>query len=169
MNTRVLDESVARFSANPLSAWTAPAVAATLSDGRGRLFGGPFSWDVDLPPVVGGTNRAPSPTFYLLGALAGCAVTYIHDTLAPQLGVRLAGVSATARCRADLRGMLGMAGADPHLTGLAIEITVESPDSSELLDRLRHTWLQRCPIYLALLNPAHVEVTWASPERESES
>jgi uncharacterized OsmC-like protein len=162
----VLDESVARFGANPLSARTAPSVTATLSEGRGRLTGGPFSWDVDLPAVVGGTNRAPSPTSYLLGALAGCAVTFIHDTLAPQLGVRLADVNATARCRSDVRGLLGMADTDPRLTGLTVEITVESVDSPERLDALRRAWLQRCPIYLALLDPAHVEVTWASSGKE---
>jgi uncharacterized OsmC-like protein len=160
MTGSALEDSMARFKANPLSAHTAPAVKATLVGGRGRLTGGPFVWDVDLPPVVGGSNRGPSPTLYLLGALAGSAVAFIHDTLAPQLGVRLTNVTATARCRSDLRGLLGMDGADPRLTGLAIEIAVESSDSPEMVELLRRSWLQRCPIYLALLNPVAVEVTW---------
>ncbi|MGH8825469.1 MAG: OsmC family protein [Jiangellaceae bacterium] len=155
-----LNDSMARFRANPLAAQTAPAVTATLAGGQGRLTGGPFAWEVDLPPVVGGGNGAPSPTLYLLGALAGCAVAFIHDTLAPQLGVRLAGVTATARCRSDLRGLLGMDGGDPRLTGLSVEITVDSPDSPEQVEALRQAWLQRCPIYLALLNPVPVEVSW---------
>jgi uncharacterized OsmC-like protein len=166
MTGSALDESIASFKANPLSARTAPAVTATLSDGRGRLTGGPFVWEVDLPPVLGGNNEAPSPTLYLLGALAGSAVAFIRDTLAPQLGVRLAGVMATARCRSDLRGLLGMDGADPRLTGLAIEISVDSPDSPERVELLRRSWLQRCPIYLALLNPLPVEVTWTEQDRE---
>jgi uncharacterized OsmC-like protein len=166
MTARAFEDSVARFRANPLSAYTAPAVMATLIDGRGRLNGGPFAWDVDLPPVVGGSNRGPSPTLYLLGALAGSAVAFIHDTLAPQLGVRLTNVTATARCRSDLRGLLGMDGADPRLTGLAIEIAVESSDSAETVELLRRSWLQRCPIYLALLNPVPVEVVWLDQDGE---
>jgi uncharacterized OsmC-like protein len=138
-------------------------VTATLNDGRGRLSGGPFTWDADLPPVLGGGNRAPSPTLYLLGALAGCAVAFIHDTLAPQFGVQLTEVTATARCRSDLRGVLGMDGADPRLTGLSVEITLESPDSPERVGALRQAWLQRCPIYLALLNPVPVQVVWTEP------
>jgi uncharacterized OsmC-like protein len=165
MTASALDESMARFRVNPLSAHTAPTVMATLVEGRGRLTGGPFAWDVDLPPVVGGTNRGPSPTLYLLGALAGSAVAFIHDTLAPQLGVRLTDVTATARCRSDLRGLLGMDGADPRLTGLAVEISVDSSDSPERVELLRRSWLQRCPIYLALLNPLPVEVTWTEQDR----
>lgn len=164
MTGSALEESMASFRANPLSARTAPAVTATLIDGRGHLTGGPFSWEVDLPPVVGGNNKAPSPTLYLLGALAGSAVAFIQDTLAPQFGVQLAGVTATARCRSDLRGLLGMDGADPRLTGLSIEIAIDTPNSPERVDELRRAWLQRCPIYLALLNPVPVEVTWTGPE-----
>jgi hypothetical protein len=54
-----------------------------------------------------------------------------------------------------------MDGADPRLTGLVIEIAVESSDSPDRVELLRRSWLQRCPIYLALLNPLPVEVTWA--------
>jgi uncharacterized OsmC-like protein len=166
MSLSELEDSMARFRANPLSAQTAPAVKATLAEGRGRLTGGPFAWEVDLPPVVGGGNRAPSPTLYLLGALAGCAVAFIYDALAPQLGVRLARVTAIASCRSDLRGLLGMDGADPRLTRLSIEITVDSPDSPERVEALRQAWLQRCPIYLALLNPMPVEITWLDGDGE---
>jgi uncharacterized OsmC-like protein len=160
MTASALEESMARFKANPWSAHTAPAVMATLVEGRGRLTGGPFAWDVDLPPVVGGSNRGPSPTLYLLGALAGSAVAFVHDTFAPQLGVRLKDVTATARCRSDLRGLLGVNGADPRLTGVTVEIAVDSSDSPERIEVLRRAWLQRCPIYLALLNPVPVEVIW---------
>ena len=48
---------------------------------------GSFSWHTDMPVPLGGTNEALSPTALLLSALAGCAVVFIPDTLAPQLGV----------------------------------------------------------------------------------
>jgi hypothetical protein len=48
---------------------------------------GSFSWHTDMPVPLCGTNEAPSPTALLLSALAGYAVVFIRDTLAPQLGV----------------------------------------------------------------------------------
>ena len=44
---------------------------------------GPFSWHTDMPAPLGRNNEAPSPTALLLSALAGCAVVFIRDTLAP--------------------------------------------------------------------------------------
>lgn len=164
MSSTLIDETVAKFHADPSAAQSAPAVTATLANGRARLSGGPFNWEADLPPVVGGGNVAPSPTAYLLGALAGCAVAFINETLAAQLGVELTSVSAVASCRSDLRGLLGMEGADPSLTNLAIEITIDSPESPERVEQVRQAWLQRCPVYLALLNAATVDVTWTEPK-----
>ena len=42
-------------------------------------------------------STAPRPTALLLGARAGCVVVFIRDTLAPQLGVQVESVEATAR------------------------------------------------------------------------
>ena len=64
-------------------------MTATLANGQARLSAGAFNWDADLPAVLGGENLAPSPTAYLLGALAGCAVAFLRDTLAPQFGVEI--------------------------------------------------------------------------------
>ena len=151
--------SIEKFTADPSAGRSAPAVTATLVNGRARLSAGPFNWDADLAPAVGGTNLAPSPTAYLLGALAGCAVAFLHDTLAPQLGVKIDDVTATARCSTDARGLLGMDGAVPDLGDLAIEINIESPETEERLRELADAWTARCPIYLALLKPNAVATT----------
>ena len=47
-------------------------------------------------------------TALLLSALAGCAVVFVKDTLAPQLGVTVDAIEATAQCETDARGFLGM-------------------------------------------------------------
>jgi uncharacterized OsmC-like protein len=159
MDRTVIEKAETQFGDDPSTAQTAPAVTATLVEGRARLSGGPFTFDSDLPPIIGGGSAAPSPTAYLLGALAGCAVAFIHDVLAPQFDVVLDDISAVARCGSDLRGLLGMEGSDPRLTDLSLEITIES--SSERVDELREAWLDRCPIYLSLIEAANVEVTWA--------
>src|SRR5258705_1521517 len=107
MTATTIAETEARFRADPSAAKSSPAVTATLANGRARLSSGPFNWDSDLPAALGGENQAPSPTAYLLGALAGCAVAFLHDTLAPQFGVRIDGVKAVAKAASDARGLLG--------------------------------------------------------------
>ena len=87
MSATALAETETRFRSDPSAARSTPTVTATLANGRARLSAGPFNWDADLPAALGGENLAPSPTAYLLGALAGCGVAFIHDTLAPQFDV----------------------------------------------------------------------------------
>jgi uncharacterized OsmC-like protein len=118
---------------------------------------GPFSWRTDLPPALGGENKAASPTALLLGALAGCAAVFIRDTLAPQLGVRVDSVQAEVKGTADLRGLLGMPGATPDVENLEITIQIQSPESEEKVQALYRAWLDRCPVYLALTKPLRIE------------
>ena len=167
-----LTESIDRFRADPAAAATQPSVTATLTNGHARLSSGPFNWESDLGPAVGGGNLAPSPTAYLLGALAGCGVVFLRDTLAPLFGVTLTGLEATATCRADVAGLLGVEGADPALTDIRLAIRIESPDPSERIDEMLAAWQARCPIYLALRDPNEldlaVEVT-TTDERSTRS
>jgi len=61
--------------------------------------------------------------------LAGCAVVFIPDTLAPQFGVRVEMVEATAQCEADSRGHLGVDDVEADLQNIRLEIRVHSADS----------------------------------------
>jgi uncharacterized OsmC-like protein len=153
VNVAIIEDSITRFTNDPASARSAPAVTARLTDGAAELSAGSFAWAADLPPALGGGNAAPSPTVYLLGALAGCAAAFLRDTLGPQFGVRIDGVTAVARCRSDARGLLGMNGALPDLTDLELEVSVDSPEPDERLQPVYQAWLERCPIYLAITRP----------------
>ena len=156
-----INETAAKFRADPATGATTPSVTATLLNGHARLSSGPFNWDADLGPAIGGENLAPSPTAYLLGALAGCGVVFLRDTLAPQFGVTLDDVQATARCRSDVAGLLGMEGASPALDDIELSITVSSPDPADRLEAMFAAWRERCPIYLALLDRNPVGVDFA--------
>lgn len=158
MDASVIRETEARFRADPDAARATPTVTASLANGRARLSAGPFNWEADLPAALGGTNLAPSPTAYLLGALAGCAVAFMHDTIGPQLDIQIDDVSAVARCSTDSAGLLGIEGTKPDLANIELEITVSSPAPADRLHELERAWLERCPIYLALLNPNQVAV-----------
>ena len=159
MNAAVLAETEARFRADPSTARSTPAVTASLVNGRARLSAGPFNWDADLPLTLGGENLAPSPTAYLLGALAGCAVAFLNDTLAPQFDVHIDDVTAVARCSTDQRGLLGLDGIAPDVTDLALEIRVSSKSPENRVDAMLAVWRDRCPIYLALLKAQPVSLT----------
>jgi uncharacterized OsmC-like protein len=161
MPTRIA-ETEERFRSDAAAAQSSPSVTATLANGRARLSAGPFNWESDLAVALGGENQAPSPTAYLLGALAGCAVAFLHDTLAPQFGVRIDDVTAVASCATDARGLLGFEGVSPALANLAISIDVRSSDPEDRVDALLAAWRERCPIYLALLQPNDVDLRTTS-------
>ena len=165
MEASVIRDTEERFRSEPDAARAAPTVTATLVNGRARLSAGNFNWEADLPAALGGTTLAPTPTAYLLGALAGCGVVFVRDTLAPQLGIQIDDVSAVARCSTDARGLLGIEGALPDLSDVEIEIRITSPAPQERIDELRRVWEERCPIYLAITRPNAValRLTVAEP------
>lgn len=156
--TDQLDRTRQGFQEDPASARIAPKVSATVASGRARLSAGPFDWETDLPPAVGGGNAAPSPTAYLLGALAGCGAVFLQDTLAPEFGVDVEELTVTASCSADLGGLLGMDGHDPALSGVRLEFDLRSGSDPDRVAAMHQAWLQRCPVYLALTRPTPVEV-----------
>jgi uncharacterized OsmC-like protein len=162
MNATILAETETRFRADPSTAKSTPTVTATLVNGRARLSAGPFNWDADLPAALGGENLAPSPTAYLLGALAGCGVVFLHDTLAPAFDVQIDDVTAIARASSDARGLLGLDGVAPDLGDLALEIKISSPSPKDRVDAMLAAWRERCPIYLALLKPNSIALSTAS-------
>ena len=159
MRPETIRETTRLWEEQPDKAKSTPTVKAR-SDGDGQavMEGGAFSWQADLPGPVGGTNQAPSPTLLLLSALAGCAVVFIRDTLAPQFGVRVEAVEATAQCEADSRGLLGMDGVEADLQNIRLYIWVQSPDSESDVQKIYQAWQERCPIYLALTKAMNVSL-----------
>lgn len=160
MKAETIEATIEAWTEDPAKALGKPAVTARAEDSQAVIQAGPFTWRADLPPGLGGGNEAPSPTALLLGALAGCAVVFIRDALAPQLGVRVTDVVATVTCETDARGLLGIAGAEPDLRNVSLDVTVESPDGDEAVRAIADVWQKRCPIYLALLKPTDVAVTF---------
>ena len=162
MTANSIQRAFRNFTDNPEAGKVHPTATASLANGRARITSGPFNWDADLPPAIGGANQSPSPTAYLLGALAGCAVVFVHATLAPEFEVEVEDLTAEARCAADLGGLLGVADADPRKRDLELTIRLKSGSSPGAVERLQRAWRKRCPIYLALLEPAGVQVSFVA-------
>ena len=153
MQPETIRNTVSLFEEQPEKAKSKPIVKARTDGGQAVMEAGPFSLNSDLPEPKGGTNRAPSPTALLLSALAGCAAVFIRDTLTPQLGVRVDAVEGTAQCEADSRGLLGIAGAEPDLKNIRLDVRVQSPDDEADMQKLYEAWRERC------------RSTWPSPTR----
>ncbi len=164
MKTEIIDETRRLWEEQPEKAKSRPTVKARAEGSQAVMEAGPFAWRADLPQALGGTNEAPSPTLLLLSALAGCAVVFIRDTLAPQFGVRIEAVEATAQCEADARGLLGIDGAAPDLQNIQLDVQVHSPDAPADVQKLFSAWQERCPIYLALIKAAGVSLTMRAVE-----
>ena len=158
MKKETIEATVEAWTKEPDKAKGAPVVAARADDSQAVIEAGPFTWRADLPPALGGTNQAPSPTALLLGALAGCAVVFVRDTLGPQFGVPVDAVEATVRCETDARGLLGIGDAAPDLGNLSLDVTIQSPDGNAGVAKIADVWKERCPIYLALVKPTDVSV-----------
>lgn len=160
MSTETIRTTIADWSLEPEKAMGSPTVSAYADGSQAVIEAGPFSWRADLPPALGGTNAAPSPTALLLGALAGCAVVFVRDVLAPQLGYRVDAVHADVRCDTDARGLLAMDGVAPDLRNVRIDVAITSPDGAAAVSAIADAWQQRCPIYLAMIKPTDVSVSF---------
>ena len=159
MKPEVIEQTIQLWTKEPEKAKVSPVVKARSEGAQAVVEVGPFSWQADLPPTLGGENKAASPTALLLGALSACAVVFIRDTLAPQLGVRVDSVQAEVRCKADYRGLLAMPSTVPDIQDLEVNIQIKSPESEERIQLVYQAWLKRCPIYLALTKPLTVKAT----------
>lgn len=159
MDRERIEQTLRLWQAEPDKAKGKPTVKARAEGSKAVMEHGTFSWSTDLPASLGGTNEAPSPTALLLSALAGCAVVFIRDTLAPQLGVRVDAIEATAQCETDARGLLGMNNVAPDMQNIGLTIAIRSTEDEAAVRQVYHVWQERCPVYLALIKALPVATT----------
>ena len=160
MKPETIAETVELWTKEPDKARVSPTATAKMDGAKATIEAGPFKLEADLPPTLGGTNAAPSPTLLLLSALAGCGAVFVRDTLAPQMGIEVDSVEAVARCDADMGGLVGNEGAVPDLTNVQLTVRISSAGGEADAQELSEVWLERCPIYLALSKPVNVEVNF---------
>jgi hypothetical protein len=89
----------------------------------------------------------------------------MRDTLAPEFGVTVEHITATASATSDARGLVGVDGIAPDLGDIRIEIEVVSPDPAAITAPMLTAWRARCPILLAIAksNPVTVETIAVEP------
>jgi uncharacterized OsmC-like protein len=117
-----------------------------------------FSYDVDHPEVLVGTDHAPSPVEFLLHALAGCLTAGIGNIAAAR-GVTLTEVESTVEGDIDLLGVLGLS--DQVRNGyeqLRVHFRIKGDADDETLRGLVERSRQRSAVYDVITNGVPITV-----------
>jgi uncharacterized OsmC-like protein len=120
-----------------------------------------FTFDIDHPAVLVGSDKAPTPVEFLLHALAGCLTAGIGNIAAAR-GVTLTEVESTLEGDIDLLGILGLSDAVRNgyeQVHVHFRIKGDADDATlrDIVERSR----QRSAVYDVLTNgvPVSIDVT----------
>ncbi|WP_157773437.1 OsmC family protein [Brachybacterium vulturis] len=114
------------------------------------------TFTLDEPVAAGGTDTAPTPLEYVVGALNGC-VTVLVDLVASDLGIAVEHVVSTAVAEQDRDGIAGVPGVRTHFTSVRLDVQLTSSAEAGALEQLAAEVERRCPM-VNLLRDAQVEV-----------
>jgi putative redox protein len=122
-----------------------------------------FTVEVDEPPVLGGSDKAPNPVEYALAALATCQeITYRFHAAA--LGIPLRDVSVKVEGDIDLRGFFAVdERVRPGFKEIRGSVRFDSPAAPEELERLKQVVDTHCPVLDLFRNSTPVRLDVASP------
>jgi uncharacterized OsmC-like protein len=119
-----------------------------------------FSYDVDHPKVLVGTDKGPTPVEYLLHALAACLTAGLANIAAAR-GVELTEVTSTVEGDIDLNGILGL---DPGVRNgfqqIKVSFDVKGDAPSDKLRALVEQSRARSAVFDIITNavPVSIEV-----------
>lgn len=125
-----------------------------------------FSFDIDEPARVGGTDTAPTPMEFVAGALNGC-VGVVIEQVAKELGFPFSGMETYSIATQDTRGFAGTADVSPFFHSYHLEIHVET----DVLDMALRQELtaqvhRRCPaINLVQAAGVNLDINWVFATR----
>lgn len=144
------------------------ASSERLSKYRNRNTVRQFTFDIDEPEKLGGSNQAPTPMEYVLGSFNGCGLIVI-EMVAKEINFDLKHLRAYAEGSIDRRGLFGTAQVSPHFQEVLYSVEFESTEDQSRLDEIKTAFKKRCPAY-NLLHDAGVRITldWKIVKLEQE-
>lgn len=117
-----------------------------------------FTYDVDHPEVLVGSDQAPTPVEFLLHALAGCLTAGIGNIAAAR-GIQLTEVESTLEGDIDLLGILGL---DDNVRNgyqqLRVHFRVKGDADDATLRDLVERSRQRSAVYDVLTNGVPISI-----------
>lgn len=117
-----------------------------------------FTFSVDEPTELGGTNAGPNPVEYLLGSLAGC-LNVVGHAVAKEQDIEVRTIEIDIEGDLDPRKFLGESDEPrPGYQQVAVTLAVDSPATDDQLA----TWLEiveeRCPVSDTIANATPVSL-----------
>ncbi len=155
----VVGANAAGITANPAARIARYKVESRQESGlRSQVKIRQFTFDVDEPASLAGTDTAPSPVEYALAALATCQeITYrLH---ADHLGIPLDRVSVTLEGDIDLRGFFAVDdGVRAGFERIWGTVRLDSPAPASELRRLKEHVDAHCPVFDLLSNSTPISL-----------
>lgn len=116
-----------------------------------------FSWKVDEPRQLLGTNHAPNPQEYLLSGLGACImVSLLAGASAMAIQIETLGVEVDADL--DLQGFMGIEGNTAvGFPKISYRIAITGDATPEKLEQLHRNAIAHSPNAQSILNPVELE------------
>lgn len=114
-----------------------------------------FTFAVDEPPTLGGTDLGPNPVELVLAALGTCQ-EIVYATYARVLGIPVESVSIKVDGSLDPRGFFGVSDVPAGFSQVTYSVDIQSPASDEEIQRLIDTVNAHCPVLDIVQRPVPV-------------
>jgi len=105
-----------------------------------------FSFSVDEPQNLGGTNAGPNPVEYLLGSLAGC-LNVVGHAVADEMDIEVRNIEIAIEGDLDPRKFMG-AVEEPRAGYQTVDVSMDLETEAD--DAAIEEWLatveERCPV-----------------------
>lgn len=127
-----------------------------------------FSFPIDEPVKLGGSDEAPTPMEYILGSFNGC-ILIVVETIANEIGFTFKSLKSVSVGTIDRRGMQGIDNISPHFQSVTNTIWFNTNESVHRIQELKELVIKRCPAY-NLFHDAGINITlnWIYQETEGE-
>ena len=154
---------LARFAFRAHNRWVSGTHSVTTIEsfsGAGGLHSHyrPFDYEADHPTVLVGDDHGPTPSEFLLHALASCLTAGIVSIAAAR-GIALTEVSSSVEANINLLGVLGLS--DEVRSGyehIRVSFTVTGDAAPETLQAIVEQSRQHSPVFDVLSNGVAIEV-----------
>ena len=118
-----------------------------------------FEFSVDEPEHLGGSDVAPNPVEYLLGALAGC-LNVVGHTVADEMDMAVSGIEVGIEGDLDPAKFLGQ-DAEPRAgyQDVRVDISVETDADPSTVETWLESVRERCPVSDTIGNTTPIDVS----------
>ncbi len=115
-----------------------------------------FSFEVDEPGLLGGTDTASNPVELILAALGTCQ-EIMYSAYASVSGIPIDSISVKVRGDINLNGLFGLdEKADPGFNKIYYETKIHSGADTEVINKLVENVEKHCPVLDILTRPISV-------------